>query len=175
MALDLSPSATAARAKERNHFHDPGPTADRARERLSKDMPKANVLAGDEAGGMEVVGKEVGLAKVEAGPPEDAFQAKAGVYGAKGDPYKYKLNDDGSVEVAFGPGGNVAVHIDAANPGKNKTALDAIMEQIRSGQLSKQDDEGPSDMKDDASEEGEPMSMMEDAGRIYDKLTTKKG
>lgn len=54
--------------------------------------------------------------------------AKPGTYAAAGDPYTYKLNDDGSVTIVSGPSG--AGKTMASGP-----AYDSILEQILSGQL----------------------------------------
>lgn len=54
--------------------------------------------------------------------------AKPGVYGADGDPYAYRLNDDGSVTILQGPTGQ-------GHTLSKGVAYDAILGQIVSGQL----------------------------------------
>lgn len=55
--------------------------------------------------------------------------AKPGTYGAKGDPYAYTVNDDGSITLTEGPTGKGVTL-------RKGTAFDAIMKQITDGVLS---------------------------------------
>lgn len=74
------------------------------------ELPAADVKAGDEAGGMT------------------ASRITPGVFGTKGDPYTYQMNEDGSITILAGPTG-VGTKLDKG------VAYDAIKGQIESGIL----------------------------------------